>query len=132
MAIVIILKIKISIASKKKKNHTPGKIVRQSRKLSLLFPIKERRRGSKKIIRNKANLLSVDGTGVSLQGQVLGTSDGDSGGLESVWLGIVSGDGLSLCWGDVESSALGPWVSIESEDSSTGNLVGSDEVGVDV
>jgi len=78
------------------------------------------------------SLLAINGSVISLEGEIFGSSDGDSGG-ESIG-GVVEecSNGGTLSRADGVSIGGGPGVAIQSEESSLGNSSSSNQLIIDV
>ena len=75
---------------------------------------------------------TVDGGVVSLQGAVLGASDGEPVGLERTGVGETSNNLGGLVLGDGEATGGGPHGAIMTVEGALGDTPGSDEGVVDV
>ena len=75
---------------------------------------------------------AVDGGVVSLQGAVLGASDGETVGLERTRVGETGDDLGGLVLGDVEASGGGPHGTIMSVEGTLGDTSSSNEGVIDV
>ena len=75
---------------------------------------------------------TVDGGVVSLQGAVLGASDGETIGLKRTGVGETGNDLGGLVLGDVEASGGGPHGAIMSVEGTLGDTPSSNEGVIDV